>query len=67
MFNSITDLRAEAIFQMNEADKSGIQKIIATDNGPFIKYNNGVSTLKEGNTLSIQWEDCNGKLHVCKF
>lgn len=60
-----TELKAEALFQLDIAQKSGIMNIFWDDAKEicFVVYKNGTMTKNDGVSLSIQFE-LNGKMFV---
>ena len=55
------NLKAEAIYQLSEARKSGIKETYMNDS-LFVWYNNGVNTINNGCTITVQFE-LNGCFH----
>ena len=60
-----TELKAEALYQLAVAQKSGIRTVIWDDpkENMFVFYNNGTSTTNNFNELRVQFE-LNGKFFV---
>jgi len=60
-----TELKAEALYQLAVAQKSGIRTIVWDDlkENMFVFYNNGTSTTNNFNELRVQFE-LNGKFFV---
>lgn len=58
------ELKSEALFQLNVAQRSGIRKIIWDNDNEncFVIYNNGTVTTNNGASLSIQFE-LHGKVY----
>lgn len=60
-----TELKAEALYQLAVAQKSGIRTVVWDDpkENMFVFYNNGTSTTNNFNELRVQFE-LNGKFFV---
>lgn len=51
-----TEKKAEALFQLSVAQKSGIKKIARTNDEMIIFYNNGTVAVNNFNTIEVQFE-----------
>lgn len=60
-----TELKAEALYQLAIAQKSGVRTVVWDDQkeNMFVFYNNGTSTTNNFSELSVQFE-LNGKFFI---
>ena len=60
--NMNANLKAEAIYQLKNGQKSGIKETHMDNTALYIWYNNGVNTINDGCTITVQFE-LNGRFH----